>query len=497
MERVLCCAVLALAASASATAANTTTTTTTPGPTTIVPATTTIAVPTIAAATTTTTASTTTAAAAAEHAAPDSDASASTSVTSWSRSGRPTGRTGRSNGLDIDDNSLVANQGGQNIYQGGGFQGLQGPQGGQGQGQGQGQGEDNDDSEPYAFDYSVRDPSTGDTKSQWESRVDGVVRGMYSLLQPDGSLRSVSYTADNQNGFRAVVKLDNPGLPTGPARPGSLGVPTSSVSSSVSSSAILGATGRAPPSRPSPPATRPTHFRFSSRPASSSSAGAGSSTAPPAATTTTTTAAQPGAPGAGAASSTGASSASTSTVEPESGEVGAPQALRASPLETAGGDGGDDDTWQAILGSTSARPEQDVGQLYGEHEFPPGPASSWLHDTLGAQDPSSSLLLAGPEHREPASPAQHQVQHPPVRLPLEYEVQPGPGHFLFADPGDHDHQGLQEAADGSMRQLMRRQRARKRHVVHHGDAVGHPALLRVRHLRQHHPTRWTWVSANQ
>lgn len=57
----------------------------------------------------------------------------------------------------------------------------------------------------YQFEYAVSDPHTGDHKSQWESKQDGVVRGFYSLLEPDGTTRIVEYIADD-HGFRAVVK---------------------------------------------------------------------------------------------------------------------------------------------------------------------------------------------------------------------------------------------------------------------------------------------------
>ncbi|CAG4941723.1 unnamed protein product [Parnassius apollo] len=58
----------------------------------------------------------------------------------------------------------------------------------------------------YAFDYSVKDPHTGDHKTQWESRDGDVVKGAYSLAEPDGTTRIVEYTADKHNGFNAVVK---------------------------------------------------------------------------------------------------------------------------------------------------------------------------------------------------------------------------------------------------------------------------------------------------
>ncbi|KAJ6643956.1 Cuticle protein 19 [Pseudolycoriella hygida] len=64
----------------------------------------------------------------------------------------------------------------------------------------------------YAFSYGVKDLHTGDVKSQWESRDDGVVKGHYSVLEPDGSIRSVDYTADAKNGFKAVVKTHGPNV---------------------------------------------------------------------------------------------------------------------------------------------------------------------------------------------------------------------------------------------------------------------------------------------
>jgi len=57
----------------------------------------------------------------------------------------------------------------------------------------------------YSFGYSVSDAHTGDAKSQHESRHGDVVKGSYSLVEPDGTTRTVQYTADAQNGFNAVV----------------------------------------------------------------------------------------------------------------------------------------------------------------------------------------------------------------------------------------------------------------------------------------------------
>ncbi|KAK3908045.1 Cuticle protein 19 [Frankliniella fusca] len=57
----------------------------------------------------------------------------------------------------------------------------------------------------YAFKYGVHDAHTGDVKSASEHRDGDVVKGEYSLLQPDGTTRTVHYTADDHNGFNAVV----------------------------------------------------------------------------------------------------------------------------------------------------------------------------------------------------------------------------------------------------------------------------------------------------
>lgn len=57
----------------------------------------------------------------------------------------------------------------------------------------------------YEFNYGVEDGDTGDKKSQYEVRDGDVVKGEYSLVEPDGSIRIVQYTADPENGFNAVV----------------------------------------------------------------------------------------------------------------------------------------------------------------------------------------------------------------------------------------------------------------------------------------------------
>ncbi|CAH0557237.1 unnamed protein product [Brassicogethes aeneus] len=58
----------------------------------------------------------------------------------------------------------------------------------------------------YEYNYGVQDGHTGDHKSQHEERDGDVVKGYYTVADPDGTLRTVHYTADDHNGFNAVVE---------------------------------------------------------------------------------------------------------------------------------------------------------------------------------------------------------------------------------------------------------------------------------------------------
>lgn len=62
----------------------------------------------------------------------------------------------------------------------------------------------------YQYGYNVHDTLTGDSKTQEETRDGDVVKGSYSLIEPDGSRRIVNYYADPINGFNAVVQKDVP-----------------------------------------------------------------------------------------------------------------------------------------------------------------------------------------------------------------------------------------------------------------------------------------------
>lgn len=61
----------------------------------------------------------------------------------------------------------------------------------------------------------MHDPKTKDVKNHWEHRDGDVVHGSYSLLQPDGHVRVVEYTADKHNGFSAYVKYIHHGDESG------------------------------------------------------------------------------------------------------------------------------------------------------------------------------------------------------------------------------------------------------------------------------------------
>jgi hypothetical protein len=74
----------------------------------------------------------------------------------------------------------------------------------------------------YSFSYSVKDGETGDSKSHEESRNGDSVQGSYSVVESDGSIRRVDYSADAVNGFNAVVHRDvgaapPPPVPAAPA----------------------------------------------------------------------------------------------------------------------------------------------------------------------------------------------------------------------------------------------------------------------------------------
>nr|CAD7456277.1 unnamed protein product [Timema tahoe] len=60
------------------------------------------------------------------------------------------------------------------------------------------------------FAYGVEDPATGNSQNRKESRDGDVVKGEYTVLEADGSVRTVTYTADPKNGFQATVHHSAP-----------------------------------------------------------------------------------------------------------------------------------------------------------------------------------------------------------------------------------------------------------------------------------------------
>ncbi|CAH0677811.1 unnamed protein product [Spodoptera exigua] len=73
--------------------------------------------------------------------------------------------------------------------------------------------EDYDPNPQYSYAYDIQDAITGDSKNQQETRSGDVVQGSYSLVDPDGTRRTVEYTADPHNGFNAVVHKEPLGAP--------------------------------------------------------------------------------------------------------------------------------------------------------------------------------------------------------------------------------------------------------------------------------------------
>ena len=57
----------------------------------------------------------------------------------------------------------------------------------------------------FQYKYGVSDPLTGDQKTHTETRDGDVVRGQYSFVDADGSIRTVTYTADSEHGFQVCL----------------------------------------------------------------------------------------------------------------------------------------------------------------------------------------------------------------------------------------------------------------------------------------------------
>jgi hypothetical protein len=79
----------------------------------------------------------------------------------------------------------------------------------------------------YEFRYGVKDTHTQDIKEQAEKRVGDKVEGYYRLQEPDGTTRTVKYTADHHSGFNAIVTKS--GQAVHPAAPVKVAVPVQKV----------------------------------------------------------------------------------------------------------------------------------------------------------------------------------------------------------------------------------------------------------------------------
>ncbi|CAH1368522.1 unnamed protein product, partial [Tenebrio molitor] len=62
----------------------------------------------------------------------------------------------------------------------------------------------------YLYSYGVQDPETGNAQTHRETKDGDEVVGEYKVLQADGVLRIVKYTADAKNGSRATIRYVNP-----------------------------------------------------------------------------------------------------------------------------------------------------------------------------------------------------------------------------------------------------------------------------------------------
>ncbi|XP_034473835.1 probable serine/threonine-protein kinase fhkB [Drosophila innubila] len=96
--------------------------------------------------------------------------------------------------------------------------------------------EDYDSRPQYTFAYDVRDTLTGDDKRQEEKRDGDLVKGQYSLIEPDGTRRIVDYTADDASGFNAIVSKQRLDERLGSSHSSSSSASASASASSSSSS---------------------------------------------------------------------------------------------------------------------------------------------------------------------------------------------------------------------------------------------------------------------
>lgn len=62
----------------------------------------------------------------------------------------------------------------------------------------------------YNYAYGVQDPKNMNHQNHQESRNGDMVKGEYRVLQADGIVRIVRYTAGGPSGFQATVTYEKP-----------------------------------------------------------------------------------------------------------------------------------------------------------------------------------------------------------------------------------------------------------------------------------------------
>jgi len=73
------------------------------------------------------------------------------------------------------------------------------------------------DDSNYNYAYAISDLTTGDIKSQQETRRGDTVQGQYTMMDADGYQRTVDYRADDRNGFDAEVRREPAAIVATPA----------------------------------------------------------------------------------------------------------------------------------------------------------------------------------------------------------------------------------------------------------------------------------------
>lgn len=64
----------------------------------------------------------------------------------------------------------------------------------------------------YSFRYYIDAPNSGVIMDHWEDRKGDSVQGRYSLVEPEGNVRTVYYQVDKGSGFKAAIKVRMPGM---------------------------------------------------------------------------------------------------------------------------------------------------------------------------------------------------------------------------------------------------------------------------------------------